>query len=52
MVLTHAELACLAGTSRETVTRLLNMFERDGIISRDNSIITIAQISQLEQLAH
>jgi len=27
------------------------MFERNGIISMDNSIITIAQLSQLEQLA-
>jgi CRP/FNR family transcriptional regulator, cyclic AMP receptor protein len=50
--LTHAELAGLAGTSRETVTRLLNQFERSGIISRDNSMITIARLSQLEQLAH
>jgi CRP/FNR family transcriptional regulator, cyclic AMP receptor protein len=52
MMLTHAELASLAGTSRETVTRLLNQFERNGIISRDDSLITIVQFSQLEQLAH
>lgn len=49
--LTHAELASLAGTSRETVTRLLNQFERSGIISRDHSIVTIAQLPQLKKLA-
>ncbi len=52
MVLTHAELASLAVASRETVTRLLNQFERDGIISRDDSMITILKPAQLKQLAH
>jgi len=50
--LTHAELASLAGTSRETATRLLNQFERDGIIYRENLTIKIVRLSQLEQLAH
>ncbi|MGA2250671.1 Crp/Fnr family transcriptional regulator [Terracidiphilus sp.] len=52
MELTHAELANLAGTSRETVTRLLNQFERDGIIARDDSNLTILERSQLEKLAN
>ncbi len=52
MMLTHAELASFAGTSRETVTRLLNQFEREGLICRSNSVITIAELSRLEQLAH
>lgn len=52
MVLTHAELASLAGTSRETVTRLLNQLERDGVISRDDSNLTLLQRSQLEKLAN
>jgi CRP/FNR family transcriptional regulator, cyclic AMP receptor protein len=52
LLLTHAELASLAGTSRETVTRLLNQFERDGIISRSNSIVTVVQLERLEQLAN
>lgn len=51
MMLTHDELASLAGTSRETVTRLVNQFERDGIISRDSSIVTILRSSELERLA-
>jgi len=52
LALTHAELASMAGTSRETVTRLLNQFERNGIISRSNSIITVVQLKRLEQLAN
>jgi CRP/FNR family transcriptional regulator, cyclic AMP receptor protein len=52
LTLTHAELASLAGTSRETVTRLLNQFERDGVISRSNSIVTVVQLERLEQLAN
>jgi len=52
LLLTHSELANLAGMSRETVTRLLNQFERDRIIARNNSIITVIDLSQLEQLAN
>ncbi len=51
LMLTHAELASMAGTSRETVTRLLNQLERDGIISREDSVMTIHHLSRLEQLA-
>lgn len=51
LMLTHAELASFAGTSRETVTRLLNQFEREGIITRHDSIVTVMQPAQLEQLA-
>jgi len=51
MTLTHAELASLAGTSRETVARMLNQLERDGIIIRDNTTLTILKPSQLEQIA-
>ncbi len=52
MTLTHAELARLARISRETVTRILNQLERDGIISRVDSTVTIIQRSQLEKLAN
>jgi CRP/FNR family cyclic AMP-dependent transcriptional regulator len=41
MALTHEELANMAGTSRETVTRLLNQFERDHLIVRRGSSLTI-----------
>ena len=49
--LTHAELGSLAGASRETITRLLNQFERDGIISRDESMITVLKPTELKRLA-
>ena len=52
LALSHAELASLGGVSRETVTRVLNQLERDGIISRDDSHLTILQRPQLERLAN
>jgi CRP/FNR family cyclic AMP-dependent transcriptional regulator len=51
MLLTHAELGSLADASRETIIRLLNQFERDGIIFRDDSMITILKPIELKQLA-
>jgi len=41
MALTQEELANMAGTSRETVTRLLNQFERDHLITRRGASLTI-----------
>ena len=51
MALTHEELANMAGTSRETVTRLLNQFERDHLITRRGSMMTILNPSSLGQFA-
>jgi CRP/FNR family transcriptional regulator len=51
MMLTHGELASLAATSRETVTRLLNQFERAGILLRENSNFTILKSAELEKVA-
>ncbi len=51
MALTHEELASMAGTSRETVTRLLNQFERDHLIIRRGASITIVNPSSLSELA-
>jgi len=51
MALTHEELANMAGTSRETVTRLLNRFERDHLIARRGSSLVILKPDQLGQLA-
>lgn len=48
MALTHEELANMAGTSRETVTRLLNQFERDGVIERRGSTILILESAKME----
>jgi CRP/FNR family transcriptional regulator, cyclic AMP receptor protein len=50
MALTHAEIASMAGTSRETVTRLLNQFRRDKLITIKGSSMTITNPDQLEQL--
>ena len=51
MALTHEELASMAGTSRETVTRLLNQFERDQLITRHGTAITIINPPGLADLA-
>lgn len=50
MSLTHEELANIAGTSRETVTRLLSQFKRDGIIETKGSRLTICKPKTLEAL--
>jgi CRP/FNR family transcriptional regulator len=50
MALTHEEVANMAGTSRETVTRLLNQFRRDQWITIKGSSMAILKPEQLEQL--
>jgi CRP/FNR family transcriptional regulator len=51
MALTHEELANMAGTSRETVTRLLNQFERDKLIARHGASLLILSPDKLDQFA-
>ena len=50
LALTHEEIANMAGTSRETVTRLLNQFRRDQWITIKGSSLTITKPDQLERL--
>jgi CRP/FNR family transcriptional regulator len=50
MPLTHEEIANMAGTSRETVTRLLNQFRRDHWITIKGASLTIVRPDQLERL--
>jgi CRP/FNR family transcriptional regulator, cyclic AMP receptor protein len=50
MALTHEEIANMAGTSRETVTRLLNQFRRDQWIQVRGAGVTITKPDQLERL--
>ena len=50
MALTHEELASMAGTSRETMTRLLSRFRRDEWITIKGSSVTILKPEQLERL--
>ncbi len=51
MVYTHEELANMAGTSRETVTRLLNRFERNRLVERHGATLVILDPSKLDKLA-
>lgn len=51
MALTHEELANLAGTSRETVTRALGKFQRDGLIEIHGSIFRVLSPTGLENLS-
>uniref|UniRef100_E6QN95 Transcriptional regulator, Crp/Fnr family n=1 Tax=mine drainage metagenome TaxID=410659 RepID=E6QN95_9ZZZZ len=50
MALTHEEVASMAGTSRETVTRLLNQFRRDKLISIKGASMTILNPEALDRL--
>ena len=50
MALTHEEIANMAGTSRETVTRLLNQFRRDKMISIKGASMTILKPEALDRL--
>ena len=45
------ELARLVGATRETVSRALNSFRRDGIVETANRRITILDIAALERIA-
>jgi CRP/FNR family cyclic AMP-dependent transcriptional regulator len=51
MALTHEEIAGMAATSRETVTRVFNQFERERLISIKGSSLTVLQPEALQQLA-
>jgi CRP/FNR family transcriptional regulator len=50
MALTHEELANMSAVSRETVTRLLNQFERDRLIERRGSSLVILNPESLGEL--
>ena len=47
--LTHQELANLAGTSRETVTRVLTFLKKTGYIKVNRSIVTILKEDEMEE---
>ena len=51
MALTHEELANLAGTSRETVTRALGRFQKEGLIEIHGSSFRVLAPLELENLA-
>lgn len=51
MIYTHAELAQLIGTSRETVTRLLNRLENDEVIRVRGGVGHVLDINKLRVMA-
>jgi CRP/FNR family cyclic AMP-dependent transcriptional regulator len=50
LLLTHEEMASMASTTRETVTRTLGQFRKDGWISIEDSLITLHQPDRLQSL--
>ena len=49
--LTHEDIARLTGTSRQTVTTLINQFTDEGLLDVDRKAIVIKDIKQLQKLA-
>jgi CRP/FNR family cyclic AMP-dependent transcriptional regulator len=50
-VVTHADIAALAGGSRENVTRILSDFQRRGLVSREGRRYVLANMAGLRRLA-
>jgi CRP/FNR family transcriptional regulator len=50
LLLTHEEMASMACTTRETVTRTLGQFRKDGWISIEDSLVTVHQPDRLQAL--
>jgi CRP/FNR family transcriptional regulator len=51
VTLTHDELASMTATTRETVTRTLSRFKKDGIIKTHGVAFTVLQPSVLQELS-
>jgi CRP/FNR family cyclic AMP-dependent transcriptional regulator len=51
LLLTHEEMASMTCTTRETVTRTLGQFRRDGWISIEDSLVTLHDPEHLQTLA-
>jgi CRP/FNR family transcriptional regulator len=50
LLLTHEEMASMACTTRETVTRTLGQFRKDGWISIEESLVTVLEPEHLAAL--
>jgi len=50
LLLTHEEMASMTCTTRETVTRTLGHFRKEGWISIEDSMVTIHQPDRLQML--
>ena len=51
MPLTHEELGHMAGISRETVTRVLSTFRRDGLVRIDGEFMVLPDLVRMQQQA-
>jgi|GEM_PF-1882356 len=47
---THDEMACLIGTPRETVTRMLNQLKKDGLIEYEKGYINVIDLPGLRSI--
>ncbi|HUX28516.1 MAG TPA: helix-turn-helix domain-containing protein, partial [Terracidiphilus sp.] len=50
LLLTHEEMASMTCTTRETVTRTLGQFRKDGWISIEDSLVTLHHPDRLQAL--
>ena len=50
LLLTHEEMASMTCTTRETVTRTLGQFRKDGWISVEDAIITVHKTDDMQAL--
>jgi CRP/FNR family transcriptional regulator, cyclic AMP receptor protein len=50
LLLTHEELASMTCTTRETVTRTLGQFRKDGWISIEDSVVILHEMNRLQSL--
>jgi CRP/FNR family transcriptional regulator len=50
LLLTHEEMASMTCTTRETVTRTLGQFRKDGWVSIEDSVVTLLEPEQLQSL--
>ena len=50
LLLTHEEMASMTCTTRETVTRTLGQFRKDGWITIEDSVVTVHHPEQLQGL--
>lgn len=50
LLLTHEEMASMTSTTRETVTRTLSQFRKDGWIAIEDSLVTLLQPAHLQVL--
>ncbi len=51
LLLTHQEIAEMVGSTRETVTRAMQQFRRDGVIALNGREITLLRQELLEEMA-